>query len=360
MNMQLLDLYCDYLLSSFGQTTATGLSTLVEGSISHDAITRMLSSERQTAKELWLVVKPLVRAMESEDGIIIVDDSIEEKPYTDENDIVCWHYDHCLGRNVKGINFITALYYSGSQALPIGFELIAKTETYIDKKTQKEKRRSPIGKNDYCRELLQKAVDNHVPFRYALTDIWFASAENIKFIKNDLHKDLVMPLKKNRRVALSYTDKHNGRYVPIESLAWQENTTREIYLEHVDFPLLLLRQVFTNDDGSAGILYLIASDLTMTYDQITTTYQKRWRVEVFHKSLKQNVSLEKSPTQTVRTQANHFFAALCAYAKLEMLRCSTKLNHSALKTKLYIAAVHQAFEELRKLQPMHFNAYSGA
>jgi len=84
MNMQLLDIYRDYLLSSFGQTTATGLSTLVGGSISHDAITRMLWSERQTAKECWLVVKPLVREMESDDGVIIIDDSIEEKPYTDE------------------------------------------------------------------------------------------------------------------------------------------------------------------------------------------------------------------------------------------------------------------------------------
>ncbi|MEJ7713005.1 MAG: hypothetical protein WKF84_24975 [Pyrinomonadaceae bacterium] len=42
---------------------------------------------------------------------MIVDDSIEEKPYTDENDIVCWHYDHSKERHVKGINFVTALLY---------------------------------------------------------------------------------------------------------------------------------------------------------------------------------------------------------------------------------------------------------
>jgi hypothetical protein len=37
----------------------------------------MLSSERQTAKEFWLVVKPLAREMESDDGVIIIDESIE-------------------------------------------------------------------------------------------------------------------------------------------------------------------------------------------------------------------------------------------------------------------------------------------
>ena len=37
-----LDLYTDYLLSSFGQTTATGLSALLDQAVSHDDVTRFL------------------------------------------------------------------------------------------------------------------------------------------------------------------------------------------------------------------------------------------------------------------------------------------------------------------------------
>ena len=48
--------------------------------------------------------------MQSFAGVRIFDDTIEEKPYTDENEIVCWHWDHSQNRNIKGINFITALY----------------------------------------------------------------------------------------------------------------------------------------------------------------------------------------------------------------------------------------------------------
>ena len=58
MNYQILDLYSDYLLSSFGQTTATGLSRLLEGEISHDQVTRMLSSPKMTSKEWWKLIKP--------------------------------------------------------------------------------------------------------------------------------------------------------------------------------------------------------------------------------------------------------------------------------------------------------------
>ena len=38
-----LDLYTDYLLRSTGPTTATGLSRLLDGGLSHDHITRWLS-----------------------------------------------------------------------------------------------------------------------------------------------------------------------------------------------------------------------------------------------------------------------------------------------------------------------------
>lgn len=146
MNKEILDLYTDYLLSSFGPTTATGLSKLLNGNLSHDQVSRMLASPRTTAKDWWRMVKPAVRQIEQADGLIIIDDSIAEKPYTDENEIICWHYDHSKGRSVKGINFITTLYYAQAVALPVAFAIVSKTEKYTDKKTEKEKRRSTTSK----------------------------------------------------------------------------------------------------------------------------------------------------------------------------------------------------------------------
>jgi hypothetical protein len=118
MNKALLDLYADYLLSSLGRVTARGLSELVGGTVSHDQITRLLASEKQTSIGWWQLVKPLVRKVEQASGVLIFDDSIEEKPYTDENEIVCWHYDHSQQRMVKGINFLTALYHVNETSLP--------------------------------------------------------------------------------------------------------------------------------------------------------------------------------------------------------------------------------------------------
>jgi len=350
MNPELFDLYTDYLISAFGPTTATGLSRMLDGQISHDQVTRLLAAPPQNSADLWREVKPLVRHIERPDGTLSIDDSIGAKPHTDENSIICWHWSHSFDRHVKGIEFLTAYYNVGDVSLPIAFDLVEKTEEYISPKTGKLKRRSPLSKNQRYGMLLRIAVHNQVPFQYVLNDVWFASAANMKYVKGDLKKDFIMPLKRNRKVALSAGDKRRGQYVAVSSLSLPADTTREIWLEDVPFPVLLLKQVFINDDGSQGVRYLVTSDLALRYDRITKLFQKRWGIEVYHKSLKQNASLEKSPTRTEATQRNHLFASLCAYVKLERLKINTKLNHFALKSKLYLSAVKSAYAELVKLK----------
>jgi hypothetical protein len=45
---------------------------------------------------------------------------------------------------------------------------------------------------------------------------------------------------------------------------------------------------------------------------VAAIYQKRWKVEAFHKSLQSNAALAKSPTRTVTTQRNHVFVSIYA------------------------------------------------
>ena len=121
-------------------------------------------------------------------------------------------------------------------------------------------------------------------------------------------------------------------------------------MEQVEFPLLLLKQVFKNEDGSEGVLYLVSSDVTLDHERLTTIYQRRWKVEEYHKSLKSNASLAKSPTKTIRTQSNHVFASIYAFVKLERLKLATKMNHFALRSRMYLIAVQAAFQELQSLR----------
>ncbi|ELS30141.1 transposase IS4 family protein [Pseudanabaena biceps PCC 7429] len=43
-------------------------------------------------------------------------------------------------------------------------------------------------------------MKNQIQFRYVLNDSWFASSENMRFIKGEQNKDFIMPLKDNRKM----------------------------------------------------------------------------------------------------------------------------------------------------------------
>jgi len=341
------DLYSDYLISSSSYTTATGMASLL--SIKHDKITRELATGSYDSKFLWKKAKVYVQEMtQSKDTIVLsFDDSIQEKQYTKESELNCWHYDHVFGRSVKGVNFLTALVEVGGMRVPCGVEFIKKDRWVIDQKTGKEKRKSSITKNELFRKMLRECYGKFL-FDYVLADSWFSSTENMNCCKKELKTDFIMALKSNRKVALSLEDKENKKYISIETLQPGQQAV-EVWFEELDFPLLLTKQVFKNGNGTVGELYLACSDLSLSYDTITTIYKKRWGVEEFHKSIKSNTGFAKSPTKTIKTQTNHYMPSILAYIKLEFLKQRTKKNHFAMKAQIYLAAQQAAYAELQKL-----------
>jgi hypothetical protein len=304
-----LDLYTDYLLSTFGAATATGLSAMVKGEVSHDRITRFLSGQDFTSKDLWQQVKSVVRSVENNDGVLIFDDTIQEKAWTDENELMCWHYDHVSGRNVRGINLLNALYYCKGASIPVAFELVKKPIQYCDIATRQLKRKSVVTKNELMREMIGTCIRNELKFRFVLMDSWFSATENFEFITGK-GRHFIAALKDNRLIAVTDEDRKTKRFLRVEDLDIPEQTVVRGWLKGYKDEVLVVRQVFTNKDGSTGRLHLVCSDLTCDYDAITTTYKKRWQVEVFHKSLKSNANLAKSPTRTLRTQSKHVFLSV--------------------------------------------------
>lgn len=361
----LLDLYTDYLLSSYGKTTATGLSNVLEGSVSHDKITRLLSGNDFTSKHLWNEVKPLARQFTNDAGYLIFDDSLLEKPYTDENEIVGWFYDHSENRNKKGINLLTAFYHNTKAneelplRIPVAFECVKKDVSYTDAKSGKTKRKSSVTKNELMQNMIKQCIRNQLKFKWVLADSWFASSDNMLFIHRKT-KFFLMDMKSNRLVALSQKDRSAGKWLNINELSINPKTPTKVYLKDLEIPVLLCKQVFTNKDNSNGEMYLVTNNLNLSADDFDMFYKKRWSIEEYHKSIKQNAGAEKSPTRTQRTQQNHLFATILAYIKLEKLKFANKMNHFAMKSKLYLTAIKAAFKELNQIKNNQSTGYACA
>ena len=199
------------------------------------------------------------------------------------------------------------------------------------------------------RDMILTAVKNQVKFKYVLMDTWFGAKENFEFIVK-YKKEFVSAIKSNRLIALSLEDKKQGKFIKVDKLELSDKQSIHGYLRGYDKEVLLVRRIFTNKDGSIGVLNIVCSDITLDGDSISTIYEKRWKVEEFYKSLKHNVDMAKSPTKTIRTQSNHIFLSIMAFFKLECLKIKHKLNHFAMRAKLLIRANQMAYQELQLLK----------
>lgn len=297
-------------------------------SISHDKITRGLSRGDYGSQYLWKKVKPYVQELTRcvEPIVLSFDGSIEEKPCTDESDLICWHWDHVFNRSVKGANFLTALVEVQGMRLPCAVKFVRKDCWTTDEKTGKAKRTSSKTKNELFRQMVGQCDKNFI-FDYVVWYSWNSNVENMGHVKGKLGRDFVAALKSNRKVALCPGINEKQEYVGIETLRPGRQTVG-VWLEGLGHPLLLVKQVFKNGDGTVGELYLVCSDLSLSYEQVTTIYKKRWGVEEYHKSIKSNLCFAKSPTKTAKPQSNHFamkariYQAALVAAHIELLRLS--------------------------------------
>ena len=353
----LSSIYQDFLISSSGKIHATIFAKVLGKGFSHDRFTKQLLLDKDLDDDvkLWKNIKSLLRLYENEEsGCVIIDDCMLHKPHTKvNNDVVCWHYDHVSQRMAKGILMLNFHYTDDSGiSIPLGHEIITKTESVWSEEYQKNIKKSKFTKNEIMIDKLKILhLNNHVKFKYVLFDKWFSSLANLVFINDTLKKKFVCPIKSNRKIALTKEDKDKGNYVNISTVDIEACSSRLIYLEGYKDPVNLIKQVVKNgDDDKSVYLYLITNDITLNFQEVLEIYKKRWKIEEYHKSLKQNLKIEHSPTKVETSQRNHIHLCVCAFIKLEKLRLNYKINHFALKEKIYIEALKSAYEKVSELK----------
>ena len=163
---------------------------------------------------------------------------------------------------------------------------------------------------------------------------------------NRKKKVFIFELKNNRLITDSEKQRNPGAFERLERAGIPEGRPVQVWIKDLEFPVLLFKQVFKNKDGTEGERFPVSNDLTLTDEQFKTLYKKRWGVEEYHKSLKQNAPIGSSPFHTKRTQSNHIFSAVYAYTKLEKIKIEHKINHCALKPFIYIRSLKSAWHSL--------------
>lgn len=293
--------YVEYLLSTPFNYTCTNLAEHKDA-VSHDVVSDFLRRERFPPNQLWEIVSPHLQ--DSETSVIIADDSVQDKRYSNFIELVKRQYSGNEHGLVKGIGLVNLVHSSGNDGdfFPIDYRVYS-PET--DRKT----------KNDHFREMFTRLLTHkRLKARTILFDSWYASVENLKLI----HRSgwtFFTTLKSNRQVSVS----RDIGYQHLQELVFDGDALVEgipVKLKQMPFMVKLFK--IAAPDG--GIDWVITNDLGHSVNLFVAELKNdnRWQIEDFHRSFKQLTGSEKCQCRKARSQRNHLACCYHAWVSLKI------------------------------------------
>jgi len=277
----------------------------------HDAYTRLLHRCQSDGEALWQEVKPCVSLV---GGILVVDDSTLDKFYARMIELVTRHWSGKHHRVVQGINLISLLWTDGEAHLPCDFRVYDKSHDHLSK-------------NDHFQAMLTTAAERGFQPCLVGFDSWYASLKNLKLVRA-FEWHWLTQLKANRLVDLECTGNRPIREV------WIPSHGLIVHLKGYG-----LIKVFKVAAPDGSIEYWATNDLTMTLEQCADNALQMWRIEEYHRGLKQFCGIERAQHRSATAQRNHIGLALRAFFRLEVHRLRTGVSWFEAKTAIVREAV---------------------
>jgi hypothetical protein len=329
--------YCQFLLSSQVNFTLTHHADH-HAQFSHDAINRYLGGEKLTSRLIWENVRSQV--VLSTHGFLVFDDSILDKNFSNKIELVRRQYSGNAHAIIKGIGMVNCLYVNPQtgQYWIIDYRIF---EPDGDGKS----------KLDHVQDMLVAVIaDKRLPLAVVLMDTWYATKALMLFIES-LHKVYYCPLKDNRLVDDS-ADKMP--YQRVDTLAWsEEELSKGKNIKIKGFPKDHKVKLFRVAVSSHRTDWIVTNDRAQ--DSSDATQQVcgiRWKIEQFHREIRQLTGIERCQCRKARIQRNHIACAVLVWIRLTdvarkaaqtIYRVKHSLLDNYLRQELKNPAVRMAF-----------------
>jgi hypothetical protein len=311
--------YCQYLLSSQINYTITNLAEHLEN-ISHDKINYYLKKEKLTPRLLWDNVKDVI--MTDDNGYVIFDDSVLDKRYSEKIEIVRRQYSGNEHGVLKGIGVVSCVYVNPKleRFWVVDYRIF---NPDADGKT----------KIDHVKDMLQNLVYHKLlPFDTVLMDTWYA-VHNLMLYIDSLDKIYYCPLKDNRLVDDTFGQE---KYKRIELLQWSEEELEcGKIIKIKGFPANKKVKLFRVTVTTNRTDYVVTNDLSQSSTDVVQQVCKiRWKIEEFHREIKQLTGIESCQCRKARLQLNHIACAMLVWVRLKNLAYRTGQTIYQIKQKL--------------------------
>jgi hypothetical protein len=270
-------------------------------------------------------VKDLIEP--DEDAYIIFDDTVLDKRFSEEIEIVRRQYSGNEHRIVKGIGVVSCIYVN------------PKTLNFwvIDYRIFNPEN-DGLTKVDHVKSMLQGLVyQKNLAFDTVLMDTWYA-VNNLMLYIDSLDKIYYCPFKINRLVDDTFG---KDKYKNIGILSWSnEELVYGKIIKIKGFPADKKVKLFRVPVSTDRTDYVVTNDLSQTSTDVTQQVCKiRWKIEEFHREIKQLTGIESCQCRKARIQRNHIACAMLVWLRLKNLAYQTgqtiyKIKHNLLSNYL--------------------------
>ena len=307
--------YINFIIATPREVTATEAERVQPESKdapAHDAFTRLLARLEPDAETLWAEARTQI---DSSSGILVLDDSTLEKPYSEFNALVYRHWSGKQKAVVSGINLITLLWTDGERCVPIDYRVF-------------DKDRDGCTKNDHFAEMLLAAFERGLNPKLVCFDSWYGSIENLKLVRA-LGWHFLTRLKANRQINVN---RSGLQAVSGAGLTGGNGTV--CWLK--GFGEIKVFRIRATDGTSE---YWATSLEKMTEAERKTAARSAWRIEMYHRGLKQQCLIERAQCRRLRPVLNHIGLCIRAFVRLESHCYQKKISWIEAKTGIIREAV---------------------
>jgi len=307
--------YINFIIATPRDVTATEAERVQPESKdapAHDAFTRLLQRLEPDAETLWQEARTQIDVTS---GILVLDDSTLEKPYSEFNALVYRHWSGKQKAVVNGINLITLLWTDGIRVVPVDYRIFDKD---TDGKT----------KNDHFQDMLLAAFERGFNPALVCFDSWYASVENLKLVRS-LGWHFLTRLKANRQIRVS-----QGKLQAVSEAGLTGGDGTIVWLK--GFGEIKVFRVRATDGTSE---YWATSLKAMTEAERETQAKSAWRIEMYHRALKQQCLIERAQCRRLRPVLNHIGLCIRAFVRLESHCYRENISWMQAKTSIIRDAV---------------------
>lgn len=236
--------------------------------------------------------------------VLILDDSSFERNRSKKVELLARCFDHASQkmRFYKGFRLLTMGWSGGSTFVPVDFSLLSSAKhklvevaAHVDKRSCGYRRRKEALQTapEQIPPMIERALAAGIDASYVLMDSWFTQPPLLKQIKSQ-GIDVIGMVK---RLTQRYVVRGQKVYLDeLYRLATPEpgkgSILRSIQTKQVNG--LPVKVIFVrNRNKKSEWLAILSTDLTLTAEEIIKIYGIRWDIEVFFKTTKSLLKLQK-------------------------------------------------------------------